>query len=75
MPNDEAEVVWSQWTTVNQEYEKEGKTKTANATKKLIKGKRKGSGRDPKNGNCQFRSPSMETSWTKSRLSCHERSF
>lgn len=37
MPNDEAVVVWSQWTTVNQEYEKEGKAKTAKVTKKLVK--------------------------------------
>ena len=37
VPNDESVVIWSQWTTVNQEYEKDGKTKTTKVTKKLVK--------------------------------------
>jgi len=37
IPNDASVVVWSQWITVNQEYEKEGNTKTAKVTKKLVK--------------------------------------
>lgn len=35
--NDDAVVVWSQWTTANEEYQKDGKSKTAEVTAKRIK--------------------------------------